>query len=152
MGRLRPFWDNLYKLETAKGNSSKLETKLVHNFFFNFIWYIATLKLFSNIKTLQNYVNDFFVIVEGFYNANKLALNSDKSKNLVNQCNKIRDTLKVIKPFKMVPPSWENLLTAGSIAFRGGTVAFSVLFNMVLKLISLNCKMIVDSEIRLRHT
>ena len=46
----------------------------------------------------------------------------------------------------MVPLSWENLLTEGSIAFQRDTVGFSA-FNMVLKLIFLNCKMIVDCEI-----
>ena len=33
--------------------------------------------------TLRNYINDFFILVEKFYNANKLSLNSDKSKLLV---------------------------------------------------------------------
>ena len=37
----------------------------------------------NNIITLQNYINDFFIIVESFYNANKLALNSEKSRLLV---------------------------------------------------------------------
>ena len=33
----------------------------------------------NNIITLQNYINDFFIIVESFYNANKLAPNSEKA-------------------------------------------------------------------------
>ena len=37
----------------------------------------------NNILHLQNYINDFFTIVEKFYNANKLTLNSDKSRLLV---------------------------------------------------------------------
>ena len=37
----------------------------------------------NNIVHLQNYINDFFIIVEKFYNANKLTLNSEKSRLMV---------------------------------------------------------------------
>ena len=50
----------------------------------------------SNISELQNYINDYFVLLESYYNANKLALNPDKSKLLVTCKNKFREMTKDI--------------------------------------------------------
>ena len=50
----------------------------------------------ENIDTLEIYVNNYFKLLENFYNINKLTLNQDKSKflivckaNMRNNCNDI---------------------------------------------------------------
>ena len=50
----------------------------------------------SNISELQNYINDYFVLLESYYNANELVLNPDKSKLLVTCKNKFREMTKDI--------------------------------------------------------
>ena len=44
----------------------------------------------KDLGILQLYINDFFLLIESFYNANKLALNASKSKLLVTCKNKYR--------------------------------------------------------------
>ena len=45
----------------------------------------------SNISKLQNYINDFFKLLENYYNINKLTINCEKSKLLVSCKGKYRN-------------------------------------------------------------
>ena len=37
----------------------------------------------KNINELQTYINKYFTLLEGYYNLNKLTLNSDKTKFMI---------------------------------------------------------------------
>ena len=50
----------------------------------------------KNVQKLQNYINDFFKLLEDFYNINKLTINSEKSKLLISCRNKLRENANKI--------------------------------------------------------
>ena len=50
----------------------------------------------NNPEYLQQYINNFFSLLEAFYNINKLTLNSDKSKLLIVCKNNLREKTKNI--------------------------------------------------------
>ena len=37
----------------------------------------------NDVEKLQKYINNYFLVIESFYNINKLLINSDKSKLLI---------------------------------------------------------------------
>ena len=68
----------------------------MYNYTIRYVDYSTNMLSSNNIHNLEIYVNNYFKLLENFYNINKLTLNQDKSKfmivckaNMRNNCNDI---------------------------------------------------------------
>merc|ERR1712115_124274 len=71
-----------FKLITIRDQFHKYSGSISH-FAMNYIDDTSNAIFCNDSNTLQNYINDFFLLVEKFYNANKLSLNNNKSKLII---------------------------------------------------------------------
>ena len=51
----------------------------------------------NNSNDIQDYINRYFKLLEGYYNLNKLKLNLDKSKLMITCQPRMRESIKDIK-------------------------------------------------------
>ena len=69
----------------------------IKHFTLNYIDDSSNVIASKDTSVLQNYINDFFLLLEHYYNANMLTLNSDKTKLLVTCKARYRKSADIIK-------------------------------------------------------
>ena len=78
-------------------NQAQIYSNFIKHFILNYVDDSSNVVSSHDPKCLQNYINDFFRLLENFYNANRLTINRDKSKLLITCKNKLRNSSKNIK-------------------------------------------------------
>ena len=83
----------MYKA-TTNTNQVQTYSNFIKHFILNYVDDSSNVVSSRDPKCLQNYINDFFRLLENFYNANRLTINRDKSKLLITCKNKLRNSSK----------------------------------------------------------